>query len=337
MSYKENSPHTDNEAILVLLLKNKKKLAIVFVATVIITLLVTYLFAPQYKSTSVVFAVRNFSVTKLLIEANQGSQEDYMQLGDEDDLEKVLQLLNSDDLKLMVADKNDLWKRWKIENGKYALHYLKLKWEDMVRYKRTEFNSLKIEAHDYTANGAAEIANSIVSMCDTLKFKMNSRIAKKAFDIVEKEYNNTLQRMNELEDSLQKLRQLGILDYKSDVEAYTKSYAKALEKGNSQGIKVLEEKLDNLKKYGGRYQLISENLRKYRFKFPVIKSKYDEAFVNVNTNIPATFVVEKAKPDEYKAKPQRIIITLFSAFAALLLAVVLLLISERLTQLKTRL
>jgi uncharacterized protein involved in exopolysaccharide biosynthesis len=337
VNHKENSSVTDNEALLVLLLKNKKKLCIVFAAAAVITLMVTFLFAPQYKSTSVVFAVRNFSVAKLLIEANQGSQEDYMQLGDEDDLEKVLQLLNSDDLKLLVADKNDLWKRWKVENNKYALHYLKQKWEDMIRYKRTEFNSLKIEAHDYTANGAAEIANSIVTLCDTLKFRMNSRVAKKALVIVEKEYQLTLQRMNELEDSLQKLRELGILDYKSDVEAYTKSYAKALEKGNSQGVKLLEEKLNNLKKYGGRYQLISENLRKYRFKFPVIKAKYDEAQVNVTTDIPATFVVEKAKPDEYKSKPQRVIISILTAFAALLLALVLLLVNERLTNLKSKL
>ncbi len=336
MNSKENTTHT-NEELLILFLRNWKKLVIVFFGAAIFTGLLTFLFAPQYKSTAIVFAVRNFSVTKLLIEANQGTQEDYMQLGDEDDLEKVLQLINSDDLKLMVANKNDLWTRWKVENDKYALHNLRLKWDDMVKYKRTEFNSLKIESYDYTATGAAEVANSIVSYCDTLKFKMNSGIAKTAFTIIEKEYFSTIQRMNELEDSLQKLRQLGILDYKSDVESYTKSYAKALEKGNSAGIKALSEKLDNLKKYGGRYQLISENLRKYRFKFPVIKSKYDEAFINVSTNIPATFSVEKAKPNEYKAKPQRYLIALVSALSALLIAVLFLLISERITQLKNKL
>lgn len=334
------TPHTSsesNEDLLILLLRHRKKLAIVFFVTAFVTGALTFLFAPQYKSTSVVFAVRNFSVAKLLIEANQGNQEDYMQLGDEDDLEKVLQLLHSDDLKLMVADKNNLWSRWKIEKDKFALHNLRQKWEDMVRYKRTEFNSLKIESFDYTANGAAEVANSIVTSCDSLKYQMSSGIAKKALSIIEKEYNNTITRMNELEDSLQSLRKLGILDYKSDVEAYTKSYAKALEKGNTTGMKALEEKLNNLKQYGGAYQLISENLRKYRFKFPVIKAKYDEALVNVNTNIPATFVVEKAKPNEYRAKPQRAIITLISAFSALILAFVYLLISERLTQLKNKL
>ncbi len=332
-----NSASPTSEDLLLLLLRHRKKLIIVFMVTAILTGALTFLFAPQYKSTTVVFAVRHFSVSKLLIEANQGTQEDYMQLGDEDDLEKVLQLLNSDDLKLLVANTNNLWERWKIENDKFALHNLRLKWDDMIRYKRTEFNSLKIESFDYTANGSAEIGNSIVSACDSLKFRMSRAMAKQALVIIEKEYNNTIIRMNELEDSLQSLRQLGILDYKSDVEAYTKSYAKAIEKGNSAGMKALESKLDNLKRYGGAYQLISENLRKYRFKFPVIKAKYDEALVNVSTNIPATFVVEKAKPNEYRAKPQRTIITLVSACSALLLAVLYLLISERLTQLKTKL
>lgn len=303
----------------------------------IISTTIAFLLAPQYKSTATIFPTRSFSISKLLIEQNIGNQEDYMQIGDEDDAEKLLQILNSDHLKQLVAEKFDLWKRWKVEKDKYAEHYLKLKWDNHVRYKRTDFNSIKVEVYDYTANGAAEIANSITDVVDEIKNNMTKEVAEKAFSVVKEEYENTITRMNALEDSLQILRQFGILDYKTDVEAYTKSYAKALEKGNNAGTKVLEEKLAALKKYGGAYNQISENLRKYRFKFPVIKAKYDEAEVNMKKSLPFKFVVDKATPNEYKAKPVRWLIILISTASAFALTILLLILSERYKALKTKL
>jgi hypothetical protein len=260
-----------------------------------------------------------------------------MQLGDEDDAEKLLQVLNSDQLKKLVADKFNLWQRWKVEKDKYAEHYLKLKWDNMVRYKRTDFNSIKVEVYDYTANGAAEIANSITDLVDEIKNSMTREVAQQAYNVVKEEYETTIKRMNESEDSLQILRGLGILDYKTDVEAYTKSYAKALERGSSPGIKQLEEKLAILKKYGGAYNEISENLRKYRFKFPVIKAKFDEAEVNLKKSLPFKFVVDKATPNEYKARPVRWLIILLSTASAFALTIILLILGERYKALKSKL
>ena len=329
--------NNSSEQLLIKIIKWRKPIMIASIVAFIISTTIAFLLAPQYKSTATIFPTRSFSISKLLIEQNIGNQEDYMQIGDEDDAEKLLQILNSDHLKQLVAEKFDLWKRWKVEKDKYAEHYLKLKWDNHVRYKRTDFNSIKVEVYDYTANGAAEIANSITDVVDEIKNNMTKEVAEKAFSVVKEEYENTITRMNALEDSLQILRQFGILDYKTDVEAYTKSYAKALEKGNNAGTKVLEEKLAALKKYGGAYNQISENLRKYRFKFPVIKAKYDEAEVNMKKSLPFKFVVDKATPNEYKAKPVRWLIILISTASAFALTILLLILSERYKALKTKL
>ncbi|MGZ4037396.1 MAG: hypothetical protein ACXVPQ_06170, partial [Bacteroidia bacterium] len=314
----------------------RKPLLIITISAIIISTVIAFLMAPQYKSTATVFPARSFSVSKLLIEQNAGNQEDYMQIGDEDDAEKLLQVLNADQLKQLVADKFNLWEKWKIEKNEYANHYLRLKWENMVRFKRTDFNSVKIEVYDYTANSASDIANAIVDFTDSIKNKMMHEIAGQAFKIVEEEYNTTVTNMNLLEDSLQSLRKLGVLDYKTDVEAYTKSYAKAIEKGNGNGIKALEEKLDILKKYGGAYNQVSENLRKYRFKFPVIKSKYDEALVNRNKNLPFKFIVDRATPNEYKARPVRWLIIMISGVSAFVMGLVILILLDKLKSIKNK-
>lgn len=313
-----------SEQLLIKIIKWRKPIMIASIAAFIISTTVAFLLAPQYKSVATIFPTRSFSVSKLLIEQNIGNQEDYMQIGDEDDAEKLLQILNSDQLKKIIAEKFNLWQRWKIEKDKYAEHYLKLKWENMVRYKRTDFNSIKVEVYDYTANGAAEIANSITDCVDLIKEGMTKDVAQQAYNVIKEEYENTILRMNQLEDSLQVLRQFGILDYKNDVESYTKSYAKALEKGNGNGAKLLEEKLNVLKKYGGAYNQVSENLRKYRFKFPVIKAKYDESQVNLNKSLPFKFVVDKATPNEYKARPVRWLIIFISTASAFILTIVVL-------------
>jgi uncharacterized protein involved in exopolysaccharide biosynthesis len=328
--------NTSSEELLIKIIKWRKPLLIITISAVIVSTIIAFLMAPQYKSTATIFPTRSFSISKLLIEQNTGNQEDYMQIGDEDDAEKLLQLLNADQLKQLVADKFNLWDKWKIEKNEYANHYLKLKWENMVRFKRTDFNSVKIDVYDYTANGAAEVANSIVDFVDSIKNKMTKEIAVQAFKIVEEEYNSTIRSMNVLEDSLQILRLLGVLDYKTDVEAYTKSYAKALEKGNESGAKRLEEKLAVLKKWGGAYNQISENLRKYRFKFPVIKSKYDEAQVNLNKNLPFKFIVDRATPNEYKARPVRWLIIMISGVSAFIMGLVILTLIEKLKSIKNK-
>lgn len=311
------------------IIKWKKVFIRVSIATFLITGVVVFLMPKQYKSTAILFATRQFSVSKLVIEPNAGNQEDYMEIGDEDDCEKLIQIISSDALKLKVADVYNLWERWDLKDSVLRYHYLKQKWQDMVIIKRTEFNSVKVEVYDYTPEGAAEIANGITQYCDTIKREMTKEVAGKVLNIVKEEYENTLLRMKELEDSLFVLRKLGVLHYKEQVKAYSKSYAKAIEKNDAGAIKRLEAKLDTLKKYGSAYQNVHDNLEKYSFKYPDIKGKYDEALVNYNTSMPIKFVVEKAKPNNYKEKPKRLIIISLALIANNFLALLIMLIKEK--------
>ena len=74
----------------------RKKLIIVSAIAAVISIIFSFLVSPQYKATAIVFPSRTFSVSKLLIEQNQGAQEDYMDLGDEDDAEKLFALKEAD-------------------------------------------------------------------------------------------------------------------------------------------------------------------------------------------------------------------------------------------------
>lgn len=334
-----NQSDLNNESIKLLakIYTWRKKLLIVSLIAAVISIVISFLISPQYKATAVVFPSRTFSVSKLLIEQNQGSQEDYMDLGDEDDAEKLLQILNSSEIRTRIADKYDLWTNWDIKkNTVHSNHYLKMKWEDMVCFKRTNFVSIKIEVYDYVANRSADIANSIVAYADTVKFRMTREVAKQALIITQEEYNNTTVRINELEDSLQVIKELGVLDNKAEITAYSRSMAKAIEKGNEPAQKKLQEKLDLLKKYGTAYENVYSNLKKYRLKYPIIKNKLDEALINYNRPLPSKFIVDKAIADENKARPFRWLIVLLSTASAFLLALLYLLFTDRFNELKKK-
>ncbi|GAB4450358.1 MAG: hypothetical protein OHK0036_08870 [Bacteroidia bacterium] len=248
----------------------------------------------------------------MLVEPNVGNQEDYMEIGDDDDLEKLLQIIYSDDLKILLANKMNLWKRWKIENKEYKLYYLKSKWDHYINIYRTNYGSVKIKVYDRHPDTAAVIGNLIVELIDTVQKNMNAERVKTALMIVKNEYDNTISRINEMEDSLNTLRKLGIYDYKEQVKAFSKEYAKAIAKGNLKEKENVEQLFTILQKYGGAYNTWSENLRKYRAKFAVIKAKYDQMLIDANHVIPLKFTVQKAVSNNKKARPIRWLIVLIS-------------------------
>lgn len=337
--WRMNQSDLNNESIklLVKIYIWRKKLIIVSLIAAIISLVISFILSPQYKATAIVFPARTFSVSKLLIEQNQGSQEDYMDLGDEDDAEKLLQILNSSEIRTLIADKYDLWTNWNIEkNTVYSQHYLKLKWEDMVSFKRTNFVSVRVDVYDYVANRAADIANSIISYSDSVKHRMTKEVAKEALAITKGEYDITILRIKELEDSLQVIKELGVLDSRAEVYAYTKSMAKAIEKGNESAQKKLQEKLDLIKKYGTAYDNVNANIKKYRLKYPLIKFKYDEALINYEKGLPSKFIVDKATPNEKKEKPIRWLVVLVSTVSAFVLSLLYLLFAERFAGIKKK-
>lgn len=315
-----------------IIVQKRKVFAWVTAVSVVLGAIIVLLIPKQYLSVAVMFPARQFTISKLVIEPNAGNQEDYMVLGDGDDTEKLMQILVSDKLKVLVADRLNLWKRWKIKDTTFAFHYLRQKWEDMVAIRRTEYNSIRVEAHDYTANGAAEVANTVMDYADTVKNQMNRKVAGQVLKIVKEEYENTLARIKILEDSLHALRVMGIMHYKEQVKAYSKQHAKAMLRNDPAAAARLQQKLDTLKKYGTAYTTTKDNLDKYSAKYPDIRQKYDEALVNYNNAIPLKFEVQKGVPNEYKARPNRTLLLIVIVLATNIFALFWLLIRDKMSR-----
>jgi uncharacterized protein involved in exopolysaccharide biosynthesis len=153
---------------------------------------------------------------------------------------------------------------------------------------------------------------------------MQKEIAVKAFKIVEKEYNKLKNEIRQKEDSLSKLRLLGINDYESQAEMFNRQLAISLAKNDKASIKRLEKKLEILAKYGGPYVSLRDALEHDKKQLSELKEKYEEAKVDATSSLPHKFVVSSAYKAEKKSYPIRWLIVVISLFSVWFLSIIIL-------------
>ena len=212
--------------------------AIIFSAPFFIT--------PLYKSTTVIYPTSSNSISKVLISTTYQSEKDIMNFGEDEQTEQMLQVLNSNRVRDKVISRFNLMEHYDIKDSKYPITKLNKLYDARIKFRRTEYNAVKITVLDSDPELSARIANEIAEIFDSTMNQMQKEVAIEAYRIVEQEYNTLVAEMNMLEDSLNTLRRLGVFDYESQVEMLSQQLAVELGKGNAQGVKNIQEQLDIL-------------------------------------------------------------------------------------------
>ena len=285
-----------------------------------------FFITPLYKSTVVIYPTSSNSTSKVLISTTYQSEKDIMNFGEDEQTEQMLQVLNSNRVRDKVISRFNLMEHYDIKaNSKYPITKLNKLYDARIKFRRTEYNAVKITVLDSDAALSARIANEIAEIFDSTMNQMQKEVAIQAFRLVEEEYATLWNEMHELEDSLNTLRKLGVFDYESQVEMLSQQLAVELGKGNTQGIKNIQEQLDILAEYGGASYAINERLDNDRLQLSLVKSKYEEAKVDATQYIPHKFVVTSAFQAERKSYPIRwiiVVVTVLSTFLLLIFCIV---------------
>ncbi|MBL7904465.1 MAG: hypothetical protein JNL22_05540 [Bacteroidales bacterium] len=289
-----------------------------------------FFITPLYKSTVVLFPVSSNSVSKALLTDQPAAKSDILEFGEDEQTEQMLQILSSSVIRDKVVKKFDLMKHYGISNNsKYKYTSLYKEYESNITFRRTEFMAVKITVLDKDPQMAADIANTISELLDSTKNSMQRERAIKGFKIVEQEYNRLQSEIARMEDSLKKIREAGVFDYESQSEMITQQLAIEVARGNSRGIKALEDKLSVLAEYGGAYVSLRDQLEHEKKQLSYLKARYEEAKVDAQENLPQKFVVESAFKAEKKSYPVRWIIVLVATIAAFFLAVLVIIGLEK--------
>jgi len=331
----EQSNIIDSTNLIAFIYKRRKILIIIGIVAVIVSSIVSFIIEPKYKSTVIMFPAKTNSVSKALLSEDARADDDILKFGEEEEAEQMLQVLNSSEIRSRICQKYNLLKHYDINSDdQYKNTKLFETYKNNINFERTEFMSVKIEVLDKDPQMAADIANDISSLLDSISNKMQNERAMQGLKIVEQQYIQVQQEVKVIEDSLNAIRKLGINDYETQAAAYNEQYATAIAKGMMQGIPLLEEKLKILSQYGGAYVSLSSNLGSRLKYLNTIKTKYEQAQVDANQSLPHKFIVDKAYKAEKKAYPIRWLIVVLSTISSLLFTIIIIIIMENISKIR---
>ncbi len=361
------STYLESYSLLFLLVRWRKPLIIVLLSTLIISFVFSgpLFITPKYKSSVIFFPSSTNSISKAILDENSTEKQDILAYGEEEQAEQMLQILNSDDIRNAIISKYDLLNHYEINKTEaFPLTTLYRIFKENISFSRTEFMSVRIDVLDTDPQLAADMANDIASLLDSMKIKIQSARVQEAYHIVKSSYDEKLNSIRIKEDSLKQLRELGMMDYYTQNEIVSTEFTtastifenetaslkvlqqyrdendtsiintKARIKGADARIKYLNGQLHNLAKYGGASMSLNQQLAIDREDLSRIKKQLDKVEVDLNHNMTPKFIVNKAEKAEKKSYPIRWLIVLLSLAVTFLLSIVTLLIIERVREIR---
>lgn len=307
----------------------------------LITIICAFIFSspafitPLYKSSVILFPTSTNSISKALLTENVSAEKDVMEFGEDEQTERMLQILNSNRIRDKIISKYNLMEHYEIDTASpYKNTNLYKEYESNVNFRRTEYMAIKISVYDRNPSYAANIANDIAALVDSTINEIQHERAERALNIVEGEYVKFRNEINQLQDSLRNLMSSGVHDYESQAEMINRQLAIELAKGNTAAVRRLENKLKQLSEYGGAYLTLTNALEYDVEQFSLIKAKYKEAKVDAEEILPQKFIVNKAYEAERKSYPIRWLIVVVSTFSTMLFTLIIILIAENIGKLR---
>lgn len=308
--------------------------AIAAVAAVVISM--PYFMTPKFKSTTIFYPASSGSVGKGLFSKDVGQKADILAFGEEEEAEQLLQILESDAISRRIINKYSLMERYEIDqDDPYKNTNLTREYYSNVSFRRNEHLAIEVSVYDADPQVAANMANDIADLMDSVKSQIQKERAKEALLIVEDEYRRKELEIKTFEDTLAALGKRGVINNNEQAATISESYDKArtdyynalASNATSKMLDAMEKRLkeakgdyERLAKYGGKWQSISEGLILEREQYERLKEKYGKAKVDVEREMSSKFTINRATPPEKKAKPVRSLLVLLSTLSAFLLS-----------------
>ena len=139
----------------------------VFVVGAIVSAVAAWTIKPLYKSSAVIFPTNSNRLSKAIMDYHYSL--DFMDYGIERDCEYAIQILSSKRMQQAVCDHFNLMEHYGIPaDDAHRLFKLDEQYRSNISVKRTEFLGVEIGVLDQDPQWAADIANYMATMYDTL-------------------------------------------------------------------------------------------------------------------------------------------------------------------------
>lgn len=307
----------DNQNLFEIIWKWKKHLIVVGVLAVLVSAIFSSstFIKPKFKSTARIYPSKNIFV-----------------FSEESESEQLLEIINSLDIKLRVIDAFNLGEVYKIsKNDPQYLTFVLGEFNDNVRMKKTEYETIEIEVLDTDPQRACTMCDSIISFLDEkvrsmhrVKYEELARISKRDLAIITHQSDSVKEKLDFMR------KEYKILDYETQSKEITKGMVKVLaeQKKNTAGGKELEQWMKNLAEKGGEYEMLDRLQNKLISQIDSLHRVYNQSMSDVTKKIIYGQKVQSPIPADKKSYPVRWLIVFVSTFAAVFAALILIVILE---------
>ena len=287
---------------------------------------------PKYKATHIFYPTKNNSISDALLSDARQRQKDPLEFGEEEEAEKAMQILLSGDLMGRLVRNFNLYKHYNInpQTEKFPKTALDYKLKENISVTRTRYLSVTIEVLDENPQMAADIANGMAKLYDSVKTEIQNQIAIPALHIVERALQNKRDKITSIKNEMRKLGENGITNYEEQSRALAEEIYKLQASGGAKAAKLkdLLEQQKTLVSNGGDFVALNELIKLEEEKESDLIAQYDRRMVDVNENLSHKMTVQAAVKPEIKFWPKRTLVLLLSVLATFFGTAIVLVILE---------
>ena len=329
-----NDSHQELEAgrnnLLLFIWRNRKTVILITSTTALVAVIISLLMTPLFRSTAIVFPAATSTVS---FSEQRNAKASSMDFGEEEQAEQLIQILQSARIRNRIVQKFDLLEHYEIASDDANKNYkLGKEYNNHITFTRTRYGSIEISVLDRDKELAANIANKIVQLIDTVKNEMVQERTIPAFQISQRKKDLLEQDISTILIELDSLSKLGVVS----IEGRANLFQAYNESKNAIDRAFFKDKIDVNQKYGARFDGLEELRDEKLTKVAKFEDAYDQAESDANTLFNHKFVVEPAVIADKKDKPKRMIIVLIAMIGGFVFSIFALLIRSRIRELREK-
>ena len=328
MEHEQIEIEKERQNLLLFIWKKRKPIIVVTGIASVLALVVAMLMKPLFLSTAIVFPAATSSVS---FSEQRNAKASSMDFGEEEQAEQLVQILQSSRIREKVITQFGLMEHYGIDSTDVNKNFKMMKeYEGHISFTRTRYGSISIDVLDENPELAAEIANKIVDLIDTVKNTMINERTMPAFEVNKRKRDLLDQDLKTILVQLDTLADKGVIS----IEGRTNLYTAFVEAKSSQDREFLKKQIDVNLLYGARFDGLEQMRDEKIVKLEKFLDSYEQAESDAYANFTHKFIVERAVVADKKDKPKRLIIVLLAAMGTFVFMVFLLLINEKFKELK---
>ncbi|MRR18864.1 hypothetical protein EG827_01595 [bacterium] len=197
-------------------IRHFRKFVTAGLVSAILSAIISLLIKPLYESTVILYPSSNITEARTLLGEVTSNTALF---GDDDATEKLIQVINSEQVREYLKDTWDLAGHYRIRPGeKYPNTVIAEKMDRYISCSKTSFGSVEIRVRDRDREMACAMANDIASRADTIFNNLQRNAARLMLDEISRSYEMQDRLVRQYEDTLTSLRGEAALNIYSTLE-----------------------------------------------------------------------------------------------------------------------